>query len=334
MVTINVILDFRIINNRKTRLIHSGNRIDRHETLTTNTICGFVSFARKIIADYKLFGKSSAVEHYSAALNSFIRFYGDNEISFVDFNSDLMLRYENYLKNRGRCPNTTSYYMRKLRAIYNKAVEAGLTPQNNPFKHVYTGVAKTNKRALSLDTIKALRDMELQSDPLSAYARDMFLFSFYTRGMAMIDMSYLKKSNLHNGILTYRRKKTGQQLIIKWEQPMQEIVTRYNIEGSEYLLPMIKPDGNDNRRQYLNASHLINKYLKKLGIQLGLSDPLTMYRARHSWASIAQSQNVPISVISQGMGHDSEHTTRIYLDSIDTTVIDKANNKIINLLTI
>ncbi len=113
---------------------------------------------------------------------------------------------------------------------------------------------------------------------------------------------------------------------------MQEIVTRNGIADSEYLLPLIKPNGKDERKQYLNASHTINDRLKKIGRQLGLAEPLTMYVARHAWASIARDNNIPISVISQGMGHDSENTTRIYLATLDTSVLDKANSTIINLL--
>ena len=69
------------------------------------------------------------------------------------------------------------------------------------------------------------------------YARDIFMFSFYTRGMSFIDMAYLKKKDLQNGVLSYRRHKTDQQLFIKWEKPMQKIVDKYNtIESSYYYL--------------------------------------------------------------------------------------------------
>ena len=83
---------------------------------------------------------------------------------------------------------------------------------------------------------------------------------------------------------------------------------------------------------YDNELHRVNHLLKKIGKQLDLPMPLTMYVGRHSWASIAKSRNVPISVISEGMGHDSESTTQIYLASLDTTVVDKANKKILDLL--
>lgn len=140
------------------------------------------------------------------------------------------------------------------------------------------------------------------------------MFSFYTRGMSFIDMAYLKKSNLQNGILTYRRRKTGQQLSIKWEKCMEDIVSKYPQNQTDYLLPIIKETVNE-RRQYDNALHLVNYHLKDLSSLLKLQRPLTMYVARHSWASAAKAKNIPLSVISKGMGHDSEVTTQIYLAS-------------------
>lgn len=153
------------------------------------------------------------------------------------------------------------------------------------------------------------------------------------RVMSFVDMAYLRKKDLNGNILSYRRRKTGQQLFIKWEKCMQEIVEKYDNPLSQYLLPIIKPFSEiDERKQYIYTAHNINRSLKVIGNQLGLSVPLTMYVSRHAWASIAKSKNVPISVISEGMGHDSEATTRIYLASLDTMAIDKANSMILKSL--
>ena len=245
--------------------------------------------------------------------------------------SDLMLLYEAWLKARDVQMNTVSFYMRIMRAVYNRAVEKELTPQRHPFRHVYTGVDKTVKRAIPIKVMRELKHLDLSLKPSLALARDLFLFSFYTRGMSFIDMAYLKDGNLRNGILTYRRRKTGQQLTIKWEKCMAEIVGKYHKEGSAFLLPIITGQGNE-RRQYINALHLVNKRLKALSEMLRLQRPLTMYVARHSWASAAKAKNVPLAVISEGMGHDSEATTQIYLASLETSVVDKANKKILDLL--
>ncbi|MFI3248682.1 MAG: tyrosine-type recombinase/integrase, partial [Rikenellaceae bacterium] len=202
----------------------------------------------------------------------------------------------------------------------------------HPFKHVYTGVAKTIKRALPLKIIKVIKSIDLRDTPRIDLARDIFMFSFYTRGMSFVDMAYLRKEDLKNGVLTYYRRKTGQLLTVKWETCMQNIVDKYKNETSKFLLPIITNMECDDRTQYRNGLMMNNYNLKRLGEQLGLALPLTMYVARHSWASVAKCNKVPISVISEGMGHGSEMTTQIYLTSLDTSVIDKANSMIIKLL--
>ena len=222
--------------------------------------------------------------------------------------------------------------MRNLRAIYNRAVDKGLTVQRFPFRHVYTGIDKTVKRAVSLNVIRKIRELDLSLHPSMDYARDVFMFSFYTRGMSFVDIAFLKKKDLKNGILSYRRHKTDQQIFIKWEKPMQDLIDKYDTAGSPYMLPIIKNIGNDERRQYRTEAHRINRNLRKIGEQIGLVIPLTTYVARHGWASIAKSKNIPIATISEAMGHDSESTTRIYLASLDTASVDKANSLILKSL--
>ena len=289
------------------------------------------TFMHGVIAQLKQLGKIRTSETYTATLKSFMAFREDQDVPLDGITSDLMLLYEAFLKARGVRMNTISFYMRILRAVYNRAVEKGLTEQQNPFRHVYTGVDKTVKRAIPIKAIKALKELDLSMKPSLDFARDMFMFSFYTRGMSFVDMAYLRKSDLQNDILTYRRRKTGQELSIKWEKCMAEIVAKYPDTQTDYLLPIIKEKENE-RKQYDNALHLVNYRLKDLSKMLKLQRPLTMYVARHSWASAAKAKNVPLSVISEGMGHDSEATTQIYLASLETSVVDKANKMILGLL--
>lgn len=294
---------------------------------------GFMCFARSLTTELKRTGRERTAERYTTVLNSFRRFLAERgDIPLNRIESALMVEYESHLKAEGICPNSSSFYMRGLRAVYNRAVEKGLTVQRNPFRHVYTGIDKTVKRAIQLKAVRQIRDQDLRLEPTMDWARDLFMFSFYTRGMSFIDMAYLKKSDLKNGVLSYRRQKTGQRLFIKWEKPMQEIVSRYDTSGTPYLLPVIRDMRTDGRKQYKSAAHRVNRLLKKLGMRLGLAIPLTMYVARHGWASIAKSRNIPVSIISEAMGHDSEKTTLIYLASLDTSAIDKANSLILKAL--
>lgn len=328
--------DIRRLRNIVSRLGYTGKPYTADDVienfLTPETDRGFISFAMNLVGQLKQIGKLCTAETYTTAINSLARFRKGRDILLDELDSDLMTAYETYLKSTGVCPNSISFYMRNLRAIYNRAVDKELTVQRHPFRHVYTGIDKTVKRAVPLNVIRQIRNLDLSRHPAMDYARDIFMFSFYTRGMSFVDMAFLKKKDLQNGILSYRRHKTSQQLFIKWEKPMQELIDKYDTAGSPYLLPIIRSNGKDERRQYKNEAHRVNCKLKKIGEQLGLAIPLTTYVARHGWASIAKSKNIPIATISEAMGHDSETTTRIYLASLDTSVVDKANSIILKSL--
>lgn len=325
--------------NRLDKIINSLN-CNKREFATDEIVklfhetereASFFEFMEEVILQLERLGKERTAENYTTALNSFKRFRNGNDIMLNEIDSDLMKEYEAYLKSHSVAMNTVSFYNRILRAVYNRAVEKEMTVQRYPFKHVYTGIDKTVKRALPLKIIKRIKELDLPLKSSLDFTRDMFLFSFYTRGMSFIDMAYLKKKDLQNGILSYRRRKTGQQLFIKWEKSMQEIIDKYPANENSYLLPIIKTDRNE-RLQYKNALRLVNNKLKEISVSIGLQSKLTMYVSRHSWASIAKSQNIPLSVISAGMGHDSENTTRIYLASLDNSMIDKANELILGKL--
>ena len=232
------------------------------------------SFMQGIINQLKRLNRVRTSETYAATLASFMKFRDGQDILLCEMDGDTIMLYEAWLKANGNCPNTISFYMRILRAVYNRAVEKELTEQKYPFKHVYTGIDKTVKRAVPLKAVKRIKELDLTLKPHLDYARDMFLFSFYTRGMSFIDMAYLKKSDLKNGILTYRRRKTGQQLTIKWEKCMEEIVAKYeDCSAMQYLLPIITNPLVDERKQYLNAIFRVNTALKKVASLVDLPIP-------------------------------------------------------------
>ncbi len=298
-----------------------------------------LNYMESRISKLKRNGKVRTSETYAATLNSFRKFlasqvYKDlypyrDDIMLDCLTSGVMEAYEVWHRSRGIAPNTISFYARILRAAYNRAVEDGIIENRSPFRHVYTGVDKTVKRALPLAVIKKIRALDLSRMPSLDYARDMFVLSFMLRGMSFIDMAYLRKTDLANGYITYRRRKTGQQLTIAWTKEMQLILDKYPENQSKYLLPIIRHTGTNERYTYRNVGYNINHSLKAIGRMVGLTIPLTLYVARHSWASAAKAKGIPLSVISEGMGHDSEATTQIYLASLDTSAVDRANTLIL-----
>lgn len=290
------------------------------------------NFMESLIARLKQNGKIRTSETYRSTLNSFKNFRQDEDIMLDCITSEIMEAYEAWHKKRGVTPNTISFYTRVLRAVYHRAVEDDIIENRNPFRKVYTGVDKTVKRALPLAVIKKIKALDLSLTPTLDFARDMFLMSFYLRGMSFIDMAYLKKTDLKNGYITYRRRKTGQQLIIEWTKEMQIILDKYPENKSDYLLPVLRNHGINERCTYRNTAYNINHNLKRIAEMVSVNIPLTLYVARHSWASAAKAKGIPLSVISEGMGHDSEATTQIYLASLDTSVVDKANSLILKSL--
>lgn len=293
----------------------------------------FFNFMAEAISKLKKDGRIRTSETYTTALNSFVRFRNGEDVMLDAFNQDLMESYESYLQVKGLVPNSTSFHLRILRAVYNKACERGLaTATANPFSHVYTGVEKTAKRAVDIGTIRRIKNLDLTTDKSADYARDMFMLSFYMRGMSFIDLAYLKKSDLADGAMTYRRHKTGQKLTVRWTKEMQDILDKYPMNATEYLFPIITSHTANPRSQYRNRHYTVNRHLKTVARRIGLKQPLTTYVARHSWASIAKSQGIPLSIISEGLGHDNEQTTQIYLATLDTSAVDQANDLILSAL--
>lgn len=290
------------------------------------------NFMEGMIIKLKQNGRIRTSETYTSTLNSFKKFRDNQDLMLDSLSSGIMEAYEAWHRQRGVAPNTISFYTRILRAAYNRAVEEEVIVNRYPFRHVYTGVDKTVKRALPLPIIRKIKALDLSLRPELDYARDMFMMSFMLRGMSFIDMAYLRKTDLANGHITYRRRKTGQQLIIKWTKEMQVLLDKYPENTSDYLLPIIRNPGSHDRSTYRNVGYNINHNLKSIAAKVGISIPLTLYVARHSWASAAKSKGIPISVISEGMGHDSETTTKIYLASLDTSVVDRANSIILKSL--
>lgn len=290
------------------------------------------NFMEGIIIRLRQQGRIRTAETYRTALNSFRKFNREEDIMLDSISPETMEAYEAWHRNRCVTPNTISFYTRILRAVYNRAVEEDIITDRKPFRHVYTGVDKTVKRALPLPILKRIKSLDLSRSPSLDYARDMFMMSFYLRGMSFIDMAFLKKTDLRNGHVTYRRRKTGQLLVIGWTKEMQLIHDKYPENKSDYLLPIIRMPGANERSTYRNAGYNINHSLKQIAVLTGVTIPLTLYVARHSWASAAKAKGIPLSIISEGMGHDNETTTQIYLASLDTTAVDKANELIIKSL--
>lgn len=268
--------------------------------------------------------------NYAKTARSVATFMGGADLSLAALDERFVAEYNVFLIRRGLVRNSISFYMRILRAICNRAVKQRLIEPRTPFEGVYTGIDQTAKRAVKEPIIVQLNRLSLPEHSPLALARDLFLFSYSARGMSFVDIAYLKWSNIQDGVIRYVRRKTGQLLTVCVEKCMQRVMERYRRPDSPYVFPLLST--TDPARAYAQYSIAINEYnrqLYRLSQLLPERHKLTSYVARHSWATAARDHQIPLAVISAGMGHSSEQTTRIYLTSLDNSIVDEANRNLV-----
>jgi len=302
-------------------------------------------FVEKLADRLTTHGQYRTARAYRTTSRGLAHFAGKDSFALTDIRPSLLKEFQEDMVGKGKTLNTVSFYMRNLRAIYNRAIRESLveSPKKNPFEGVYTGVEQTKKRALNKEDM-ALLSRDLLSvenlkeeapknmEALSA-AQRLFLFSFHARGMSFVDVAFLKKSDIRNNVLIYRRRKTGQQLEMRVSVEMHRIINSFRDEArnSPYIFPIIKTPGINEYRQYETGLKRQNLLLKKLSSHFQLQAVnygLSTHYARHTWASLAKELNFPLAVISEGLGHTSVKTTSIYLSSFDRTVLDNMSRSI------
>lgn len=282
-------------------------------------------------------GKVRTARAYETAVRRLLNWYGNNNLSFNQLDENLIKNFEEALRLENLAPNSISFYMRNLRSIYNKAVKSGLTAMDcNPFAEVFTGICKTRKRALRPEELRKFNSLagvlsaetnkELKNNAGLYLCWRLFMVSFHARGMSFVDMAYLRKTDIKNGIIRYRRKKTGTLLEIGINNELRKLIDSFGDEtkGSEYVLPIIRDITKPRRQQYESGLRLYNQRLKRLAGMINLRHPLSSHVSRHSWASMAKQQLLPLPVISEGLGHSNPKTTAIYLTALDQGLLDKA----------
>ncbi len=293
----------------------------------------FCAYVYKVFEKLMAKGKFGTAFTYKYAANSFMKFLSGKDIPAGKIDNGLMKAYEHHLLTLGCKKNSVSCYMRTLRAAYNTGVNENVfAAKDNLFSGVFTGNAKTQKRAAGVDSINKITHLDLPES--LQFARDLFLFSLYTQGMSHIDVLNLKKENIQGNIILYYRQKTGQPITIQMEACIKQIIDRYEDPESDYIFPVLRGISN-NLEKWQKAKTALsthNRLLKQIGALAGTSENLTSYVPRHSWASIAAKEGIPMETISRGMGHESEKTTRIYISRTGYSDVAQANRKILFLL--
>lgn len=293
---------------------------------------GLFAFVRAEIARCEAARRQGTAAAYRSTLHSLRRFTAGREPALREVDARFVREYVLHLRGRGLRENTVSFYLRNFRALYNRSFGEAPPRDPSPFRHAPIRMERTAKRAVTAGQLARIRDLPLEGSPALAFSRDLFLFGFYARGMALVDVLSLRRDQLEDGRFTYLRAKTRQPIVVGLNDPLREIVGRYRNAG-----PYLFPVGGDpcrelTYRDYRTALGRVNRHLKILSRMAGLEVPITFYVARHTWATLARDVGTPVAVISEALGHTSERTTRIYLRRLDGDLVDRANRWVIRAL--
>lgn len=294
-----------------------------------------LGYIDQLILEKRKIGKIGTSKAYSSTRSSLSKFIDCARVSLSSVDAVFVKKYEHFLIQTGVKPNTICYYVRNFKSIYSQAVCDGFeAPRLSPFRSVSSRPQKTAKRALDLATLRRIKKLRLVGERKKyALARDMFMFSFFTRGMPFVDIIYLKKDSINNNVISYCRRKTGQWLHVALTEESKMITSRHHTDG-DYVFPHFNEVGiEDLHKLYCKHLEKTNRELGQIAKILKLKVPLTTYVARHCWATTAKTFGFSTSLISESLGHSSEKITQIYLKEFDQSVLDNVNEEIVSSLS-
>ncbi len=294
----------------------------------------FQLFASKIIQQMTEANRVGNALVYQTAVNRLISFC-NKDVTFEEVNYKLLDQFSHHLITSGLKINSVSNYFRSIRAIYNKAIKLKVVERSfYPFHDISIKTEKTAKRAISKDDIIKLKQLHLEANSTAEKSLKCFLISFYLRGISFTDLAYLKQSNIIDGRVVYKRRKTHKNYNIKFFPEVQVLFEQFNIDGSKYLLPILPnhaiEDSLETKKTIRQFIKTTNKYLKQMSEQIGLSSPVTTYTSRHAFGTIAKRLGYSNELIAEALGHEyGNKITNIYLDTFDTDVLDAMHKHVI-----
>lgn len=341
----NLLISFKVRANKIIRDFQNEDKnfdLDEFEykfknrTMEQNVLVA--GFFDEIIDELTRSGRIGNAKAYKDTKDSFVSF-GGKKLRLRDITPVLLEKYEVSLRERGNGNGGISFKMRHLRALVNKAIKRKLiTKENYPFETYKVSKLKSvnNKKALSIEEFKKLRDVDLSKSPHLLEAYNYFMFSIYARGMNFIDIMKLKWTDIQDGRIYYVRSKTKASFSIEINPTMQEIIDLYKAQGrnSQYVFPILLKD-DLTPVQIANRKHKVlsryNSKLKEIGKLAGIEKSVTSYVARHSFATILKYLGTSVSKISEMMGHSDVQITMTYLKDFENEDLDQEINKLIEL---
>ncbi|GAL81112.1 integrase [Algibacter lectus] len=299
------------------------------------TFISFFDFSNSIIEDLKKVERYGNANSYYAVVKILEKFNKGNDLKFNEVNYEFLKKFEKFHYSRGNSTNGLAVYMKTIRAIYNKAIKAGIiSKEAYPFTNYRIKTTPTEKRALDIASIKSIMMLDLKETDSLFHFRNYFLTSYMLYGVSFIDMAFLKLENIIDKRIKFLRRKTSKPYDIKITSQLNEILACYtkNKDKTDFIFPIIKRDTYELQyKDVLWARKSYNSGLKEIAKKCKIDQRLTSYVSRHSFATQAMLQDVPLQAISAMLGHNRLTTTQIYLKSLPSEVLDNYNKKLVEI---
>lgn len=239
------------------------------------------------------------------------------KMHFEDINIEWLRKFEIFLTSTAPSANGRAIHLRNLRTVCNFAIDMEIT-QKYPFRRFKIKTQKTRKRNFDVETLRRIFNHQCEEEWQQKYL-DFFKLTFMLIGINVVDLCGLQR--ISNGYATYQRAKTHKEYAIKVESEAYALIDKYRGKGK--LLNF-----DENYVFYRSFYQRLSVGLRAIKKQLGV-DELTTYWARHSWATIAASIDIPKDTIAQALGHGDNSVTDIYIERHQNKV-DEANRKVLD----
>lgn len=337
---LNLCIDKRILEIEELLLLHGSPEklsiVELRQLIENRQKPVSVSgFARQLIRTLEAENKHGNALVYHTALKKLESHFGSN-LSFEDLNFSLLTTFQQRMAQEGMSVNGISNYLRTIRALYNKAIQANLVDKSNyPFHRFKIKTEKTVVRALSISELQKLAAIEFEAETAEWRAHRLFFLSFALIGINVIDLAQLRRSDIQGERIHYKRQKTHKVYSVRINSMAKRILDELAVDGY-YLLPLLPPirqSSSEVKRISMQQTKNSNKHLKRIGEKLGLRLKLTTYVARHSWASTAKQLGYSNELIADAMGHSiGNSVTAVYLEKFSNEKIDEMNEEVCTLI--
>lgn len=276
-------------------------------------------------------GRIKTAITYETALKSLSKFDKSKKLLFTKVTPKYLKKYEDWMLSNGNSPTTISIYLRTVRACFNSAgIKEDLYPFGRAKDNKYELPTGRNiKKALTLQDIAKIYRYDAMPNSMREQCRDYWMLSYLCNGMNIKDLALLKYKNIDSEVITFIRAKTAKKnkraVVVPLTVQIAKLIDRYGQRPAlpeSYILPILADDMTPEQQRVAidNTVRIINKHIKVIAANIGITANVSTYTARHSFATVLKRSGASVAFISESLGHNNIQTTENYLADFE---IDK-----------